>query len=360
MKTVPMKIRDGIVLFAGKMSRNLMLEPVVSNTYFLEDGDEMIIFDPSCGKKIAESVESHMQNRCKAGAKWKKAVLIAGHSHIDHANNFYLSDLTGAGETHIYVHEAGFKSGRVSNEPVAFIRNMIEETKKSYNPYLAFSFPYNLLMYPFAALDVFFPDLAVKLFSRIGALPWPGPVDGEVRPEPLIQDDAEVINFGNISINGWRVGKKIILSTPGHSPCSVSLFWPEKKALFVSDADWIGNPVFMSSSIRDCIDSLERIKKLTCAGEVVLFLPAHGQVKEGRERIMEHLEFLISRLKLMRSEVMSAYQSCGKVKDVRRLTKVLVQGSPLFKTLKLINYPRFVLFIHNVVAVCLKEEGVLD
>ena len=360
MKTAPMKIKDGIVLFSGKMSRHLMLEPIVSNTYFLEDEDEMFIFDPSCGKKIAKSVKSHMRTRRKAGVKWKKAVLVAGHSHIDHANNFYLSDLTGAGETHIYVHEAGFKGGRVSNEPVAFIRNMIEESKKYYNPYLAFSFPYNLLMYPFAALDVFFPDLAVKLFSRIGAIPWPGPVNGKVQPEPLIQDDAEVMNFGNISIKGWRVGKKIILSTPGHSPCSVSLFWPEKKALFVSDADWIGNPVFMSSSMKDCIDSLEKIKELTNAGKVDLLLPAHGQVKEGSEKILVHLDFFINRLKFMRGEVLSAWQSCGKVKNVRRLTKALVQGSPFFKTLKLINYPRFVLFIHNVVAVCLEEEGLLD
>jgi len=337
-----------------------LLEPIVSNTYFLEDEDEMFIFDPSCGKKIAKSVESHMRKRREDGVKWKKAVLIAGHSHIDHANNFYLSDLTGTGDTHIYVHEAGFKGGRVMNEPVAFVRNMIEESKKYYNPYLAFSFPYNLLMYPVAALDAFFPDLAVKLFSRIGALPWPNPVNGKVQPEPFRQDDAEMMDFDNIRIRGWRLGNKIILSTPGHSPCSVSLFWPEKKALLISDADWLGNPVFMSSSIKDCIDSLENIKELTRAGKVELLLPAHGLVKEGRDRIMEYLEFLISRLKLMRSEVLSAYESSGKVKDVRRLTRFLVQGSPLFKTLKLINYPRFVVFIHNVVAVCLKEEGVLD
>jgi glyoxylase-like metal-dependent hydrolase (beta-lactamase superfamily II) len=360
MKTTPMKIKDGIVLFAGKMSRHLMLEPIVSNTYFLENDDEVLIFDPSCGKKIAKSVEYHMRSRRTAGVKWKKAVLIAGHSHIDHANNFYLSDLTGSAKTHIYVHEAGFKDGRVMNESVAFVRNMIEESKKYYNPYLAFSFPYNLLMYPVAALDVFFSELAVKLFSRIGAIPWPHPANGKVQPEPLRQDDAEVLDFENISIKGWRTGDKCILSTPGHSPCSVSLFWPEKKALFISDADWIGNPVFMSSSMKDCIDSLEKIKELTRAGKVELLLPAHGLVKEGRDRIMEYLAFLISRLKLMRSEVLSAYESSGRIKDVRKLTSFLVQGSPLFKTFKLINYPRFVVFIHNVVAVCLKEEGVLD
>ena len=125
MKTAPMKIRDGIVLFSGKMSRHLMLEPIVSNLYLLEDEDEMFIFDPYCGKKIAKSVEAHMRKRRQAGVKWKKAVLIAGHSHLDHANNFYLGDLTGAGETHIYVHEAGFKGGRVMNEPGALFSYII-------------------------------------------------------------------------------------------------------------------------------------------------------------------------------------------------------------------------------------------
>jgi len=340
MQTAPVKIKDGIVLFSGKLSRHLMLEPIVSNAYFLEDGDEIILFDPSCGKNIARRIESHMQDRRRSGAAWKKAYLIAGHSHIDHANNFYLADLTGAEKTHIYVHEAGFnKNGTVMNEPAAFITNKFEEYKKYYNPYLSFSFPNNLLMVPFAALDVFFPKLTAKLFGRIGALPW---------------------DLGNTKIKGWRLGDKIILYTPGHSPCSVSLFWPEKKALLISDADWIGNPVFLSSSIKDSIDSMEKIKTLAGSGKIDLFLPAHGPVRQGENRIIEHLDFLIRRLKAMRTDILSAYESCGRTKDVRKLTKFLVREYPVFRALKLLNYPRLVVFVHNIVAVCLKEEGIID
>jgi len=47
-------------------------------------------------------------------------------------------------------------------------------------------------------------------------------------------------------------------------------------------------------------------------------------------------------------------------RDVRRLTKLLIQRSPLFKALRLLDYPRLVGLVHNVVAVCLKEEGILD
>jgi len=354
------KIISGIVLFKGKISRHLMLHPMVSHTYFIEDGDEVIIFDPSCGKEIAKRVETHIRDRLEAKAEWRRAILIAGHSHMDHANNFYLSDVIEARETHIYVHESGFQDGKVMNEPVAFIENLIEESKKYYNPYLAFSVPYNLLMYPFAALDVLSPDLARKVFGIIGGIPWPAPINGSVQPKPLRMDDIEMINLGDAKIQGWKLGSKIILPTPGHSPCSVSLFWPEKKALFVSDADWIGNPVFMSSSLRNCISSLEKMKELTEAGKVELFLPAHGQVKEGGEEVLSHLDSHIRRLEVMRSEVLSAYRSCDKEKNVAKLVRVLSQGSPLFKTLELTNYPRLVVFVHNVVAVCLREEGILD
>ena len=56
MDSQTLKIRDGIIMFKGKFSRNLLFDPVVSNTYFLENGDELIIFDPSCGKKIAKRI----------------------------------------------------------------------------------------------------------------------------------------------------------------------------------------------------------------------------------------------------------------------------------------------------------------
>jgi glyoxylase-like metal-dependent hydrolase (beta-lactamase superfamily II) len=360
MKVEPVQLRNGIVLFEGKISRHLMLDPMVSHTYLLEDEDEIIIFDPSCGKEIANRIEAHIRSRREVKAVWKKAILIAGHSHIDHANNFYLSEVIGAQETHIYVHESGFQGGRVMNEPAPFIEKVIEESKEYYNPYITFSFPYSLLMYPFAALDAVSPNLARKAFSRIAAIPWPPPVNGAVQPEPLKENDMQVIDLEDIKVKGWSLGNKIVLPTPGHSPCSVSLFWPERKALFVSDADWIGNPVFMSSSLKDCISSLEKMKELTEADKVELFLPAHGQVKEGSKAVLSHLDFHIRRLETMRTEVLSAYHSRGEEKDVRKLTGILVDRSPLFKMLKQINYPRLVVFVHNIVAVSLKEEGILN
>lgn len=360
MDTQYIEIRKGIVLFKGKISRNLMFEPITSNTYILEDGDEITIFDPSCGKDIAKRIEAYILSRLKTNAGWKRAFLIAGHSHMDHANNFYLSDVIGAPDTHIYAHESGFQNGRVMNKPAPFIENMTGESRKYYNPYLAFTFPYNLLMIPLAITNRFSPSLALKIFSLTGAVPWPNPKDGSHAPEALKNSDMQIIDIGDMEIQGWRIGNKIILPTPGHSPCSVTLFWPEKKALFICDADWIGNPVFMTASLREIISSLEKMKGLTKAGKVDLLLPAHGLMKDGFSQILKHLNFQVLRIEVMRNEVLATYHACGKEKDVRKLTKVLTQESPLFRSLKLTNYPRMVVFVHNIVATCLREEGILN
>ena len=352
------QVRDGIVLFEGKISRNLMVDPMVSHTYFLEDGDQVILFDPSCGKDIGRRVEEHIRGRRKASASWSKAFVIAGHSHLDHANNFYLADEVGAPETHVYVHESGFRNGKVMNDPAPFVRDIVRDSNKHYDLYLSFFFPYNLLLSPLALLNLFSPDLAATVFAALGSLPFSSPNDGNASPEPLKEADKKELDLGGIKLAGWPLDDKVLLPTPGHSPCSVSLLWPAKKALFISDADWAGNPVFIRSSLRDCISSFETMKALTQAGVVDLLLPAHGPIKEGADTILPHLDFHIRRLETMRNEVLALHHDSGS-KDVRQLTKTLVRHSPLFRLLKGSNFPRFVCFIHNIVALCLIEEGIL-
>jgi glyoxylase-like metal-dependent hydrolase (beta-lactamase superfamily II) len=359
MNTEARRVQDGIILFEGKTARNLLIDPMVSNTYILDDGNQAIIFDPSCGKKIGRSIEAYIRLRVEAGIKWETGLVIAGHSHIDHANNFYLSDVLGAAESRVLVHERGFEDGKVMNDPVVFVHRLVEQTAKYYSIYSVFFFPYNILMYPLVALNALSPELASKVFSRIGAAPFPRPVDGLTKPEPLRESDLETVKSDGLEIKCWQLGDKMVLPTPGHSPCSVSLLWPGRKALFVSDADWIGNPPFVTSSLKDCMSSLQTMKALTEAGQVDLLLPAHGRVKEGREEILVHIDYRIMHLQALRKEVLSFYRICRGEKDLFELTDELVKRSPLFRTLKNNQYPRFVMFVHNIVLACLRDEGLL-
>ena len=60
---IPIPVKDGITLFPGKISRNLLFEPMGSHAYWLEDEDDVVIFDSKCGKKIAEMIKSHILSR---------------------------------------------------------------------------------------------------------------------------------------------------------------------------------------------------------------------------------------------------------------------------------------------------------
>jgi hypothetical protein len=200
-----MNIRDGIILIEGNTPQNLMQKPIVSNAYFLRDGDDVVLFDPSCGKEIANDIADCIRQERREKKEWRKAVVIAGHSHLDHANNFYLSDVIKASDTHIYVHEKGFNNGAVKNEPIEFFQNMFTESKKYYNIYRSFFGPFALLSYPIVLLDKIAPKSAAKMMCKAGARTWPKPVNGSTKPEPLREADLQIINIGPLTqkVGNW-------------------------------------------------------------------------------------------------------------------------------------------------------------
>jgi len=61
---------------------------------------------------------------------------------------------------------------------------------------------------------------------------------------------------------------------------------------------------------------------------------------------------------MTRDEILAVYEASGKDRDIRRLIRLLVARSPLFKAIRLLDYPNLVAMVHNVVTVCLKEEGI--
>lgn len=198
------------------------------------------------------------------------------------------------------------------------------------------------------------------MFGLVGAIPWPRPHTASVAPQPLRNADLQGLQVDGIELEGWPQGSKVILPAPGRSACSVSLFWPERRALCISDADWFGNLLFPSVSVRDTISSLTRLRDLVEAGLVDVLLPAHGRVKDGALQIASHLALRIRLLEKIRNEVLEAYQACGQETDVRTVTGVLIRESPLFRMLDLVTYPRMVVFPHSTVAACLREERLVE
>jgi glyoxylase-like metal-dependent hydrolase (beta-lactamase superfamily II) len=90
-----------------------------------------------------------------------------------------------------------------------------------------------------------------------------------------------------------KLGNKTfqIFHTPGHSPGSISLYWPEKKALFTGDvifAMGVGRTDFPGGDGNLLRNSIERLADL----DVELLLPGHGEIVKGKRNIQRNFAYI--------------------------------------------------------------------
>jgi len=92
-----------------------------------------------------------------------------------------------------------------------------------------------------------------------------------------------------------KVGSKTfqILHTPGHSPGSISIYWPEKKALFTGDVVFpmgVGRTDFPGGDGMLLRESIERLAQL----DAEWLLAGHGEVIKGKKNIQRNFAYIRS------------------------------------------------------------------
>ena len=89
----------------------------------------------------------------------------------------------------------------------------------------------------------------------------------------------------------FKNGSFQIYHTPGHSPGSISLYWPDHKALVVGDVVFqagVGRTDFPGGNGKLLKQSIERLSKL----DVEYLLPGHGDIIKGRDAIKRNFEYI--------------------------------------------------------------------
>lgn len=82
-----------------------------------------------------------------------------------------------------------------------------------------------------------------------------------------------------------------IYQSPGHSPGSLTVYWPDRKVLFTGDVVFlggIGRTDFLEGNSKHLMDSIERLSRL----DTELLLPGHGDVVVGKKLILQNYEFI--------------------------------------------------------------------
>jgi glyoxylase-like metal-dependent hydrolase (beta-lactamase superfamily II) len=91
----------------------------------------------------------------------------------------------------------------------------------------------------------------------------------------------------------FHLGKEVfhIYQTPGHSPGSLSIHWPERKVLFTGDLVFyggIGRTDFLEGNSKLIKESIERMSRL----DTEILLPGHGEPVMGKEMVLQNFEFI--------------------------------------------------------------------
>jgi glyoxylase-like metal-dependent hydrolase (beta-lactamase superfamily II) len=93
---------------------------------------------------------------------------------------------------------------------------------------------------------------------------------------------------GELTIGGEQFD---VYVTPGHSPGSICLYWPEKKALFSGDLIFsrnVGRTDFPGGSGNLLKESIERMSEL----DIEYLLPGHMEPVLGSENVKENFELI--------------------------------------------------------------------
>ena len=93
---------------------------------------------------------------------------------------------------------------------------------------------------------------------------------------------------GELFIQGLKLK---IFFTPGHSPGSISIYWPEQKVLFPGDLifkEGIGRTDLPGGDSRLLKESIKRISEL----EIEELLPGHGEIIPNRDEVKANFDFI--------------------------------------------------------------------
>lgn len=81
----------------------------------------------------------------------------------------------------------------------------------------------------------------------------------------------------------------LVYQTPGHSPGSLTLYWPARKALFTGDLVFyggVGRIDFPGGNGKELMRSIDRMSEL----DIEWLLPGHGEAVGGREWVLYNFQ----------------------------------------------------------------------
>ena len=284
-------------------------ESWISNAFLIRDEDSLFIIDSGAGKsfqhKLLEAMSQHRDATC--------AYLVNTHAHQDHIGNGVivgkLRDMFT--EVHYYTHEAG----------CARLKGLdhihIKEKRRAY-----------------------------------------GDVDtGFAEAEYFLDTDVVPLTIHEVEFNGWKLGSASVLSTPGHTRDSVSVYFESLRALFYGDLLWFVNPNNMGGSIGHLMESVARVKELAGIGGISYLGGGHFAPVVGEREVLEYISRYEAKEQRLIDLASSLLPQCNRWRVDEYLQRMKESHDPVVEEALRINYPFWPSRLNVFVRVFLQENG---
>jgi len=133
-----------------------------------------------------------------------------------------------------------------------------------------------------------FKDIPTRFALHQDEWQWAATIGKQMSAAYGIDMDALLPDFflqeGHLSVDGMDLN---IFHTPGHSPGSITLYWPSQKALFTGDLvfkEGLGRTDLPGGDGSKLKDSIKRLADL----DVEWLLPGHGEIISEAEKVRKN------------------------------------------------------------------------
>ena len=133
-----------------------------------------------------------------------------------------------------------------------------------------------------------FKDIPTRFALHQDEWQWAATIGKQMSAAYGIDVDALLPDFflteGHLCVDGIELN---IFHTPGHSPGSITLYWPSQKVLFTGDLvfkEGLGRTDLPGGDGSKLKDSIKRLTDL----EVEWLLPGHGEIISGAEKVRKN------------------------------------------------------------------------
>ncbi|GEM_PF-1802794 len=272
---------------------------VTCNSYLIKDGRDLVLVDngrnPVYQEKLLALIDSYR-------GQVDRLYMTLTQGHLDHAGNNDILEEVGIEETHFLLNERELPVLEYTGDWLADFK----ARGQFYNWFEDLTTVLPLI----AQIASYSPQIAEQVINTILGAVFPPFQSMKDRVEPLRMADLKTFKFGSVSLQGWPLGRLVLIADCAHSPGHVSIYDPEHKIMLCGDVTIEINPVLLYSSVNGLIRYNSLYKQMADEGYIEIAADGHrsrtswGKVVAGfpaalRDDVLEG-DYIVGRDNCMR------------------------------------------------------------